>query len=106
MAETQLQQALLLTEPKGKFELKRIPRPVPKEGEVLVQVEAAALNPIDWKIRDYDFFLKPEDYPALLGTDIAGEVIEVADGVKNVEIGDHVYAPFSPESVLHRSQQM
>ncbi|KAH6913541.1 chaperonin 10-like protein [Coprinopsis sp. MPI-PUGE-AT-0042] len=90
MSANQTQKALLLTEAKGPLELQTIPIPVPKEGEVLVKVEAAALNPVDWKIRDYGMFLKPEEYPALLGTDVAGEVVDVADGVKNVKKGDQV----------------
>lgn len=94
--QMQQQKALLLMKAKGAFELQTIPIPVPEEGEVLVKVEAAALNPIDWKIQEYDVFLKPEEYPALLGTDVAGEVVDVAEAVKNVKKGDRVHVPLSP----------
>lgn len=90
MSTNPTQKALLLKAPKGSFELQTIPVPVPKEGEVLVRVDAAALNPVDWKIKEYDFFIKAEEYPALVGTDIAGEVVEVTEGIENVKKGDEV----------------
>ena len=90
MSTNQTQKALLLTEAKGSFEVRSIPVPSPKEGEVLVKVESAALNPVDWKIRDYGVFIPTEHYPALLGTDIAGEVVEVTEGVESVKKGDKV----------------
>lgn len=42
------------------------------------------------QIQDYDFFVK--EYPFILGTDVAGTVVEVADGVTNVKKGDRVLA--------------
>jgi NADPH:quinone reductase-like Zn-dependent oxidoreductase len=61
-------------------------RPEPGEGEVLVRVRAASVNPIDWKIRRG---LRPTSLPAVLGNDVSG-VVEVsrADGFA---AGDEVF---------------
>ncbi len=68
-----------------------VERPKAKEGEVLVKVYAAAVNPADWKIRDgmgeqFGFKL-----PLILGGDIAGIVEEVGVGVEDFKQGDAVY---------------
>lgn len=44
--------AVGVREPKGRPEVLEVPRPEPGEGEVLVRVSAAGLNPLDWKIAD------------------------------------------------------
>ena len=49
------------------------PRPEPTDGQLLVRVRAAAVNPIDWKYRRG---LIPKDLPAVLGSDISGVVEE------------------------------
>ena len=48
-----------------------IERPEPGDGEVLIRVHAASVNPIDWKFRRG---LKPEQPPAVLGNDVSGTV--------------------------------
>ena len=55
-----------------------IPRPVPKPDEMLVQIHAVGLNPIDTMIPKGTFkpFLK-FNLPATLGSDLAGVVVEV-----------------------------
>ena len=67
------------------------PRPEPEEDEILVRVRAAAVNPVDWKVRDgagERFGLK---LPLILGGDIAGIVEEVGARVTNFKKGDAVY---------------
>ncbi|WP_199415114.1 NADP-dependent oxidoreductase [Chitinophaga silvisoli] len=73
--------------------------PVPEvgKGEVLVKVKAIGLNPPDWYLRDGYKMLPPEwqpevPFPIILGTDISGVVVEVAEGVKEFAVGDEVYA--------------
>jgi NADPH:quinone reductase-like Zn-dependent oxidoreductase len=51
--------------------LEEAERPEPGEGEVLIKVRAAAVNPVDWKYRRG---LVETQLPAVLGTDVAGTV--------------------------------
>src|SRR5216110_3873732 len=70
-----------------------IPRPVPKPDEILVQVHAAGLNPIDYMIPKGTF--KPMlrfQLPATLGSDLAGVVVEVGRRVTRFKPGDAVFA--------------
>ncbi|MDF5707030.1 MAG: NADP-dependent oxidoreductase [Nostoc sp. S4] len=69
-----------------------VPRPEPKSGEVLIQVYAAGVNPIDWKIRE-GFFKQVYDYslPVIVGADVAGVVTSVGDGVNTLQPGQAVY---------------
>lgn len=82
------QKVLQLESKFGKFVVadQEIQKPGP--GELLVKVLATALNPVDWKIQKYGVFI--EEYPAILGTDIAGDVVEVGEGVTNFSPGDRV----------------
>ncbi|HRD75393.1 MAG TPA: NADP-dependent oxidoreductase [Hyphomicrobiaceae bacterium] len=70
-----------------------IPRPTPKPDEILVQVHAVGLNPVDLMIPKGTFkpFLK-FDLPATLGSDLAGVVIDVGSHVTRFKPGDAVYA--------------
>ena len=60
----------------------------PGPGELVVKIHASALNPVDWKIQAYNFFIT--EYPAILGTDSAGTVEAVGEGVQNFAKGDRV----------------
>ncbi len=64
---------------------------VPKPGpdDLLIKIEAAALNPVDWKIIEIGLFL--DKYPAVLGLDGAGTVVAVGTNVTDFKIGDRVY---------------
>ncbi|KZT16714.1 GroES-like protein, partial [Neolentinus lepideus HHB14362 ss-1] len=73
------QKALFLQSKQGAFSLGTKPVPSPKAGELLVKVEAAGLNPLDWKVQKWGVFV--ENYPALLGLDLSGTVEEVGEGV-------------------------
>lgn len=68
------------------------PRPVPAAGEVLVRVHAAAVNPVDWKIREgYLRGFLPLTLPHILGADVAGTVVEAAPNVTEFAPGEAVY---------------
>src|SRR6058998_1307696 len=70
-----------------------VARPVPKPDEILVQVHAAGLNPVDNKIREGK--MKPLlrfQLPAPLGSDLAGVVLEVGRDVTRFKPGDVVLA--------------
>jgi NADPH:quinone reductase-like Zn-dependent oxidoreductase len=70
------------------------PYPEPGAGEVVVRNHAVAVNPVDWllpylgPIRMFPWIKRP----FILGSDLAGEVVAVGDGVTAVEVGDRVLA--------------
>ena len=66
--------------------------PMPKAGadNVVIRNKAIAINPVDWKIQDYGVFV--QTWPMILGEDIAGEIVEVGENVKNLKKGDRVAA--------------
>ncbi|CAL1717227.1 unnamed protein product [Somion occarium] len=82
------QKALLLPEPHAPFVVRTVDVYKPEAGEVLVRVEATALNPVDWKIQAWNFLV--DEYPAVVGTDITGTVVELGEGVTNVAVGDKI----------------
>jgi len=83
------QKALLLPKAKGDFIIGTIPVPKPGPGEILLKVQATALNPVDWKIQTYGFFI--DKFPAVLGTDLSGTVEELGQGVTGFAKGDRVF---------------
>ncbi|MCI4370304.1 MAG: NADP-dependent oxidoreductase, partial [Thermoplasmata archaeon] len=72
-----------------------LPKPVPGEGEVLVHLGAAGVNPLDWKILDgiYDGE-RPHVFPLIVGVDGAGAVDEVGPGVTRLKVNDGVFGQF------------
>ncbi|ESW12675.1 hypothetical protein PHAVU_008G132900, partial [Phaseolus vulgaris] len=76
-----------------------VPLPTPSKGEVLIKLEAASLNPVDWKVQKGILWpLFPCKFPYIPGSDITGEVIEVGKGVQKFKPGDKVVALVSPFS--------
>ena len=71
------------------LELADVERPRPAAGQVLVKVKAAAVNPVDWKIRDGLGELFGLKLPLILGCEVAGTVEET--GGKDLARGDDVY---------------
>lgn len=70
-----------------------LPDPVPGDDDVLIEVHAAGLNPLDSKIRDGAFkLLLPYRTPLVLGHDVAGRVVQVGRAVRQFSVGDEVYA--------------
>jgi NADPH:quinone reductase-like Zn-dependent oxidoreductase len=68
------------------LQLEDVEPPQPADGEVLVRVQAASVNPVDWKNRRG---AAPEDLPTILGKDVSGTVEESrADGFAE---GDEVF---------------
>jgi NADPH:quinone reductase-like Zn-dependent oxidoreductase len=93
------------------FELKR-----PGSGEVAVKVAFAAINPIDWKVRNGHLkMVTGKIFPRAMGSDFSGAVIAVGAGVTRFKVGDAVFglaqikncgalgeAVIAPESFLAR----
>ena len=70
-----------------------LPRPTPRTNEVLIRVEAASVNPTDWKHRANGGFLG--EPPFVLGWDLSGVVEEVGIGVARFSPGDEVFGMLS-----------
>ena len=67
----------------------------PKAGEVLVEIKATGICHTDEFTRSGD---DPEGiFPAILGHEGAGIVIEIGEGVTSLEVGDHVIPLYTPE---------
>lgn len=66
-----------------------VDRPPAAEGRVLVEIRAAAVNPVDAAIREHRF-PTPLQPPRIIGSDGAGVVAEVGPGVEGIEPGDEV----------------
>ena len=71
------------------LELGELPEPVPGPGQVLVDVHVAALSFMDTLIVTGRYQMKP-DLPFVPGSDAAGVVLAVGDGVRRVREGDRV----------------
>lgn len=111
------QKALFLVDPAGTLAVREYPVPTPGPGEILVEIHAAALNPVDWKMEE-DKLVK--EYPAVIGIDAAGIVHALGEGVTGLVVGDKVCvlnrslvggrntdAIFQPASgVLHLSERV
>lgn len=64
----------------------------PGEGDVAVRVKFAALNPIDWKVRNGDLkMVTGKSFPRALGSDFSGTVMAVGPGVTRFKPGDAVF---------------
>jgi NADPH:quinone reductase-like Zn-dependent oxidoreductase len=74
-------------------EIGEVSRPVPGEKEVLVRVQGASVNPVDWKIRSGKVrLLTGRRFPKVLGLECAGEIAEVGPGVQRFAVGEQVVA--------------
>ncbi|HHY58296.1 MAG TPA: NAD(P)-dependent alcohol dehydrogenase [Chloroflexi bacterium] len=82
--------------------LQDVPKPAPKDGEVLIKIHAASVNALDWHLLTADIFLarfseglfKPKRNR--LGADLAGRVEAVGSGVTQFQSGDAVYGDIEP----------
>jgi len=70
-----------------------VPNPELAEDDVLIEIHAAGVNPLDSKIRDGEFKrILPYRLPLILGNELAGVVIRVGPRVRRFKAGDEVYA--------------
>lgn len=85
--------AFVVTRYKEPLQEAQVPEPHVGEGDVLVRVEAAGVNPLDEGIRIGAFKqILPYKLPVTLGNDVAGTVIRVGGNVRAFKPGDEVYA--------------
>jgi NADPH2:quinone reductase len=66
-----------------------VDQPTPGPGQVLVRIRAASVNPIDVAVRE-DRFPTPKTPPKILGSDGAGVIERVGEGVRTIAAGDEV----------------
>jgi NADPH:quinone reductase len=85
-------QALVVERANGPFVMTSMPRPTPRDHEVLVRVLASGVNPLDTKIRAGNAAHARVPFPAVLGLDLAGVVEAVGHNVTPFREGDEVYA--------------
>lgn len=89
--------------PPDVLELQEVPKPTPRDNEVLIKTHATTVTSADWRVRSLDvpvgFRLlsrlalgvsKPRQ--PILGTELAGEVESVGKGVSTFKVGDKVFA--------------
>ena len=87
--------AIAINEFGGRDTLQLMDLPVPeiKPGEILVNVKAAGVNPVDWKIREgYIKDLFPYEFPIILGWDAAGIVEQAGAEATRFKEGDEIFA--------------
>ena len=96
-----LMKAIVFTRygPPDVLELKEVPKPTPKDDELLIRVHASSINSWDWEFLNGIPFtnrlmyglLKPKPGKQILGADIAGTVEAVGRHVKRFQPGDEVF---------------
>lgn len=74
------------------LESTELPIPSPKAGEILIQVHAAGINPVDCKMRSGSYRRTEIKLPIIPGRDVSGTVAAVGRGVSGLNVGDEVYA--------------
>jgi NADPH:quinone reductase-like Zn-dependent oxidoreductase len=72
-------------------------KPTPAANEVLVKVAAAGINPVAWKLRKGFIQSWPHSFPQIPGWDVSGTVVETGSDVKDLQVGNEVYAYNRPE---------
>jgi NADPH:quinone reductase-like Zn-dependent oxidoreductase len=76
----------------GVLHVAEVEEPHAAAGQIRVAVKAAGVNPVDWKIRSGAMRqFMPVELPSIPGSDVAGVVDEVGDGVTGVAPGDEVF---------------
>lgn len=90
-----MKQSAILVEEFGKeseWKVGKIDIPKPKDGEILINIKSAGINPADWKIKEFGALPgSPLKMPVVIGWDLAGVCVEVGFGVSQFKKGDEVY---------------
>jgi NADPH:quinone reductase-like Zn-dependent oxidoreductase len=75
------------------FQVESAPYNPPGDNEIVIKNHAVAINPADWMIQEHGTTLMFQwlQYPCILGSDVAGEVVEVGNYVANFQVGDRVF---------------
>ena len=85
---------------KDSLSINEIEKPSVKPNDVLVQVKAASLNPIDYKMAEGHLKeMLPLKLPITIGFDVSGVVVDKGADVNNFEIGDEIYSRVPQEQM-------
>ena len=80
-------------EKKRALRLADMPTPELRDDELLVEVHAAGVNQLDFKLRDGEFkLILPYRLPLILGHDVAGVVLKAGSQARKFKVGDEVFA--------------
>ena len=83
--------AAWLKAPKTPLEVKSAPYTPPRDNEIVIKNGAVAINPADWmKVDMGNMMFSWIKYPFVLGSDVAGEVVEIGRAVTGHKVGDRV----------------
>lgn len=89
---------------KAPLEVKPAPYTTPAENELVIKNGAVAINPIDWIGQDSGNLAFPWiKYPFIMGTDVAGEVVQVGSSVARFKVGDRVVSHSVGASKKHNT---
>jgi NADPH:quinone reductase-like Zn-dependent oxidoreductase len=77
------------------LQLEDLPRPEPKPNQILIRINAAGVNPVDWKLRE-GYLSAP--LPMIMGIDFSGIVETVGSDVTKIHPGDEVFGQVADES--------
>jgi NADPH:quinone reductase-like Zn-dependent oxidoreductase len=81
----------------SELQVQEIPTPAPSDIEILVKVECASINPVDYKMRRGDLkLIFGNNFPRVLGVDFAGVIAETGKFVTAFKPGDIVFGMSSP----------
>jgi NADPH:quinone reductase-like Zn-dependent oxidoreductase len=73
----------------GALRLSESPEPELRDNDVMVEIHAAGVNPLDSKIRDGEFkLILPYRLPLVLGNDVAGVVMQTGTNVRRFKRGE------------------
>ena len=89
--------------------IEEVPRPVPKDDEILIRIHAAAVNRTDtglrsagyWISRFFTGLVRPRQKQRITGTEFAGEVVEAGPAVTEFKVGDEVFGVSSKTAGSH-----
>jgi NADPH:quinone reductase-like Zn-dependent oxidoreductase len=80
------------------LQVKEVDVPTPRDDEVLIQIRAASVNPVDTKMREGKYPpVKADQLPKILGRDVSGTVVGCGKSVTEFKKGDEVYAMLDGE---------
>lgn len=75
------------------IQMSEVPVPICNDNDVLIQVKAASVNPLDIRIREGKLKqVLPYKFPLILGNDLSGVIVKIGTAVDDLKVGNEVYA--------------